>query len=79
MLADFRLQVVLPPRLRDVDAKFLRRMGLPDAGNVVLLAFDGQQTAIADRLRVDGLAAVPHLTLGQRVTKENGFDRLRPA
>src|SRR5208337_5134995 len=76
-VADFRLQVVQFPRLWDVDAEFLRRMGLTDAGNVVLLAFDRHQTAVADRRQIDELAAVPHLTLRQRVTNENGFDRLR--
>ena len=43
VMADLRLHVVGAHVGRDVDADVVRRLGLADAGNVVVLAFDGQQ------------------------------------
>ena len=53
VMADAGLQ---PMRLavgRDVHAKPMRRLGLADAGNVVVLALDRQQRDAADRRRID--------------------------
>src|SRR5208282_2859895 len=61
VVADFQLHVMLLPRRGNVDAKLLRRLGLTRAGNIVLLAFDGHQAAIADRSRIDALPAMHHL------------------
>src|SRR5271166_6918716 len=76
VVADFQLQVMLLPRRGNVDAKLLRRLGLTRAGNIVLLAFDGHQAAIADRSRIDALPAMHHLALRQRMADEHRLDRL---
>src|SRR5208337_2342548 len=63
VMTDSPRQVMHLPRVGDVDAEFLRRIGLAYPGNVVLLAFDGHQGAIADRRRIDALPAMRHLAL----------------
>src|SRR5208337_3223017 len=60
VMADLPLQVVQPPRLRDVDAQVLGSESLADPANVVLLALDRHEAAMADRLQVDELAAMLH-------------------
>jgi hypothetical protein len=47
-MADARLQIVRLAIRRNVRAELVRRLGLADAGNVVLLALDGEQRDIAD-------------------------------
>ncbi len=55
----------------------MRRLGLADAGNVVVLAFDGQQRDALDLARIDRPAAMRHLALRQRVPHEHRIDRLQ--
>src|SRR5208337_5303462 len=45
VMTDSPRQVMHLPRVGDVDAKFLGRIGLADPRNVILLAFDGHQGA----------------------------------
>ena len=61
----------------NVDAEILRRLGLADAGNVVLLALDRHQAAAADRRR--DRPASPRCVIspfGRLVAHEHGLDRL---
>ena len=51
VMADARLQVVRLLVVRKVRAELVRRLGLPDAGNVVVLALDGEQRDAPDRAR----------------------------
>ena len=76
-MADAGLQ---PMRLaigRNVAAQAVRRFGLADAGNIVVLALDREQRHALDRGRIDRPAAMGHLALRQRVAHENGLDRLQ--
>src|SRR5947207_4790350 len=41
-----------------------------------MLAFDGEQRAVAYLARIDPAAAMGHLALGQSVAYEDGIDRL---
>ena len=76
-MADAELQVVHLLLRRNVDAELVRGLGLADAGNVVVLALDGEQRAVADLARIDRTAAMGHLALGQGVADEDGIDRLQ--
>src|SRR5271165_3191635 len=58
VMADPQLQVVHPLRLRNIHAQFLRSESLANPGNIVLLALDRHQAAMADRLQVDELTAM---------------------
>ncbi len=50
-------------RRRNAGAQIVRGFGLANAGDVVQLAFDGQQTGALDRRRIDALACdVPQPT-----------------
>ena len=55
----------------------MRRLGLADAGNVVVLALDGEQRDRADRAGIDRFAAMHHLALGQGVADEHRLDGLQ--
>ena len=77
VMADARLQPMRLTVRRYVDAEFMRRLGLADAGNIVVLAFDGEQRDALDRGKIDGPAAMRHLAERQRVAHENGIDRLQ--
>ena len=50
VMTDARLQPMRLPFGRKVDAQPVRRFGLPDAGNIVVFAFDGQQRHAPDLL-----------------------------
>ncbi len=76
-MADIALQIMRLAVGRDVDAKGMRRLGLTDAGNIVLFALDREQRAIADRRRIDRLSAMGHLAFRKRVAHEHGIDRLQ--
>ena len=55
----------------------MRRLGLADAGNVVVLAFDREQRDAPDLRGIDRLAAMGHLALRQSVPHEHGLDGLQ--
>src|SRR5437879_12808996 len=76
VVADARRDEVLAPLARDVQAERVRRLGLPVPGNVVELAFDGEQGDVADRLRPHQLVAHEHPSLRQRAFLEDGFHRV---
>src|SRR3989442_2553965 len=76
VVADAGRDEVLAPLARDVQAERVRRLGLPVPGNVVELAFDGEEGDVADRLRPHQLVAHEHATLRQREFLEHGFDRV---
>src|SRR5579862_7894770 len=59
VMADRRLQVVGVPGRREVAAKAVRRDGLADRADVVLLALDGHQRGLLDRAGIDRLAMHP--------------------
>ena len=77
IMADLRLDVMDTHLLGDVDAQILGGFGLADAGNVVILALDGQKRDALDRAKVDPIALEHHLALRQRVLDEDLFDRLK--
>ena len=77
VVADAELQIMRLALRRNVDAQPVRGLGLADAGNVVVLAFDGEQRGVADLARIDRPAAVRHLALRQRVAHEHGLDGLQ--
>ena len=77
VMADLGLHIVDALVVGDVDAQMLRGLGLADAGNVVVLAFDGQQRGPPDLGQVDPLAAMHHLALRQRVLDEDLVDGLQ--
>src|SRR5690606_27311231 len=60
IMADLRLHVVRSHVLRDVHAQIVRRLRLADAGNVVILAFDGEQRDVLHRAQIDRFAAMLH-------------------
>src|SRR5436309_13612485 len=76
VVADARRDEVLAPLARDVQAERVRRLGLPVPGNVVELAFDGEEGDVADRLRPHQLVAHEHPSLRQREFLEHGFHRV---
>ena len=55
----------------------MRRFGLPKTGDIVFLAFHRHQRNAGDFGRVDQLAAMGHLALGQGMLDEYGVDRLQ--
>src|SRR5882724_5809477 len=61
IVSDVELQVMRLLFLRDADAQALRRFGLPDAGNIVVLSFDREKRDIADLGGLDRHAAMRHL------------------
>src|SRR5512140_3933172 len=65
VMADVRLQMVLPAIVGDRGAERVRGAGLADAGDVVLAALDGEQRGVADRLGPHRPAAVQHPAHGQ--------------
>ena len=77
IMSDVFLQMMHPQFIGDIDAQILRRLGLADAGNIVLLALDGHQPDPPDGAEIDGLAAMLHLAARQLVVNENGVDRLQ--
>ena len=77
VMADGRLQVMRLVVGRNVRAQPMRRLGLADAGNVVVLALDRHQARRADLRRIDRTAAMRHLALRQRVADEHGIDGLQ--
>src|SRR5262245_13620338 len=58
------LQPMRLAMVRYIDAERVRRLGLTDAGNVVVLALHGEQGDAADIGRIDADAAMGHLALG---------------
>ena len=76
-MTDAFLLVMLLLLRGNARAKFLRRIGLANAGNVVLFAFDRHQANAPDRLEIDEPAAMAHLALRQIVTHEHRVDRLQ--
>ena len=76
-MADAGLQVVHLVLRRNVDAELVRGLGLADAGNVVVLALDGEQRDAADLRRIDRPAAMGHLAVRQGMADEHGIDRLQ--
>src|SRR5256885_13666511 len=56
---------------RDVDAQRMRGLGLPDAGNVVVLALDRHQADAADRSGIDRHPAMGHAPLRQCMADED--------
>ena len=63
--------------VRNIDAKRVRGLGLADAGNIVVLAFDRHQRNALDGGRIDAAAAMHHLPFRQSVTDEHRIDRLQ--
>ena len=59
---------------RAAGAEVVRRRGLAEAGDVVQLAFDGQQRGAGDRLRRDPLAADVPEPARQQVLLEHDAD-----
>src|SRR5262249_48482423 len=76
VMADPGLQPVWLVRVGNIDAKSVRRLGLTDARDVVVLAFDGHQSDTADLSGLHRLVAVGHDTPRQGVADEYGLDRL---
>src|SRR6516225_3437101 len=74
VVADLRLQVMRLAAGGDAGGDPVRRLGLADAGNVVVLALAGEHGDAADRAGIDGLVAVAHLALGESVAKEYRLD-----
>src|SRR6478672_8457160 len=76
VMAHGRLQPVRLALRRDVDAELVRRLGLTDAGYVVVLALHRHQGDAADLRGIDANAAMHHRALGERVTHEHSLHRL---
>ena len=55
----------------------MRRLGLAETGDVVVLAFHRHQRHALDLRGIDRLAAMGHLALRQRVLDEHGIDGLQ--
>ncbi len=58
VMADVQLQMMALAGFWNVGAERQRRLGLADAGDIVLLALDGQQRRLPDRFEVDQCLAV---------------------
>src|SRR5271165_7685448 len=63
VMADLQLQMMQLLPVRDVGAQLMGGIGLADPRNIVLLALDREQPAIADRGRIDWGAAMRHFAL----------------
>ncbi len=72
-----RLQMMSLHRGRQVLAQRMGSEGLPNPGDVVLLAFNGHQRHAANSLRIDGPATVDHFSLGERMIEEDCLDGLQ--
>src|SRR5438309_2012151 len=66
VVADVRLHIVLLEFRRQARAEVVRGLGLADAGDIVLLALDGEQADVGDQLGPDQPSAMLELALGQQ-------------
>ncbi len=76
VMADIHGEMILLHRVGQVRRDVQRRLGLADAGDVVILAFHREQGDVGDRARIDPRAAMHELALGQAVLLEHLLDRL---
>ena len=64
-MADPGLQPVRLERVGNIDAQPVRRLGLADAGYIVVLAFDGHQGDVPDLRGIHDIVAVVHGPCGR--------------
>ena len=76
-MAHVGLHEMLAPLGGEVRAELVRRLGLADAGDVVVLALDREERGVADGGRVDPFAPVHHRAPRQGVLDEHGLDGLQ--
>src|SRR5262245_889955 len=74
-----RLHVVNLVFGRNIDAQRVRRLGLADARDIVVLPFHRHQSHALDSTWFDGTAAMGHFTLRQCLADEPRADRLQIA
>src|SRR4051794_1040133 len=71
-----RLEMVVLQMGSQAAAQFLRRRGLADGADVVVLAFHREQRRAPDRGRIDRAVMPFQLALGQRMFLKDGADGL---
>src|SRR5207302_5318705 len=77
IMSDFELEVVQLFRRRDAGAEIVRGDGLADRANVVILALDGHQRGLLDRLRLDRVAMHPEMPEWQVMVVKDALDGLQ--
>src|SRR5262252_1695309 len=77
VMSNTRLQPMGLAIRRNIDAQTMRRFGLPNARNVVVLAFDGEQRHALDRGWINAASAMAHLAPRQSMAHEHRVHRLQ--
>src|SRR4051812_35977164 len=76
VMPDACLHVMLLHVRAQAAAEILRRKGLADGADIVLLALDGEEKRALDRAGIDTAAAMPHLAARQEMLLKDFLDRL---
>src|SRR5690606_37914550 len=77
VMSDVALKMMMAHGVRDSGAQSMRRLGLSDAGNVVILAFDREQGDFVDGAGIDRLAAMGEPPARQIMANEDPLHRIK--